>query len=234
MLKAVLFDAAETLIRPFPSYGAVYARVTAAFGMRIPVEFFNQEIPRAFRAVEWPLKTSSSTEMRLWQEVTKKVHEALPADLPFLEWFGAIYNAFGAKEAWVSEPGAADTLRALRNLGLRTAVVSNWDERLVNVLEGLEMSSLVDRVFVAPQVGWRKPSREIFLHACRELGAAPAESLHIGDSWSEDVAAARAAGLQALHYKPGDATALRRLGHVLHSGALVFGNRAGADAVPKP
>jgi putative hydrolase of the HAD superfamily len=221
MLKAVLFDAAETLIRPAPSYGAVYARVTALFGMRIPVRFFEEELPRAFRSVDWPLRTNSDTEMRLWQEVTRKMYEALPADLPFLEWFGAVYNAFGRADAWSVEPGAVETLRALRNLGLRTAVVSNWDERLLPVLDGLGLAPLVDRVFVAPQVGWRKPSRDIFLHACRQLEVEPAEALHIGDSASEDVAAARATGLSALHYRPSDPTALRKLTHVLHSAHLV-------------
>ncbi|KAF0241916.1 MAG: Phosphoglycolate phosphatase prokaryotic HAD-superfamily [Planctomycetota bacterium] len=221
MLKAVLFDAAETLIRPWPSYGAVYARVTAAFGMRIPAEFFAEEMKRAFRAVDWPLRTTSENEMRLWQEVTKKVYEALPADLPFHEWFGAIYQAFASADAWVAEPGAAETLQSLRDIGIRTAVVSNWDERLMSVLDGLGLAPLLDRVFVAAQVGWRKPAREIFLHACRELDATPGETLHIGDSASEDVSAARAAGLQALHYRPSDPTALRRLSHVLHSAALV-------------
>jgi putative hydrolase of the HAD superfamily len=221
MLKAVLFDAAETLIRPWPSYGAVYARVTAAFGMRIPAEFFTEEMKRAFRAVDWPLRTNSDTEARLWQEVTKKVYEALPADLPFYKWSGAMYEAFASPDAWVAEPGAAETLRALQDIGLRTGVVSNWDERLVPVLDGLGLATHVDRVFVAAQVGWRKPAREIFHHACLELGAAPSEALHIGDSTSEDVAGARAAGLQALHFNPADPTALRRLSHVLHSAALV-------------
>ena len=221
MLKAVFFDAAETLIRPWPSYGAVYARVTAAFGMRIPAEFFAEELKRAFRAVDWPLRTNSDTEMRLWQEVTKKVYEALPADLPFHEWFGAMYQAFASPDAWVAEPDAAETLKALQDLGLRTAIVSNWDERLLPVLDGLGLAPHVDRVFVAAQVGWRKPAREIFHHACLELGAAPSEALHIGDSASDDVAAARSAGLQALLYRPSDPTALRRLSHVLHSAALV-------------
>ncbi|MCE9583936.1 MAG: HAD family hydrolase [Planctomycetes bacterium] len=221
MLKAVFFDAAGTLIRPAPSYGAVYSRVTALFGMRIPAKFFEAELPRAFRAVDWPLRTNSETEMRLWQDVTRKMYEALPADLPFLEWYGAIYNAFGRADAWAVEPGAAETLKELRHLGLRTAVVSNWDERLLPVLDGLGLAPQIDRVFVAAQVGWRKPAPDIFRHACRQLDIEPAEALHIGDSASEDVAAARASGLVALHYSPSDPTALRKLTHVLHSSHLV-------------
>jgi putative hydrolase of the HAD superfamily len=221
MLRAITFDAGETLIRPRGSYGAVYERITGAFGMRIPARIFDDEIHRAFRLIDWPLKTTSGAEYERWKEVTRRVHKALPADLPFDPWFDQVYRAFGSAEAWQAEPRAAATLAALRKMGLRTAAISNWDERLLGVLDGLGLAPHLDRVFVAPAVGWRKPSPEMFRLACRELGAPPAETLHIGDSPSEDVSAARAAGLHALLYRPGDPTALRRLDHVLHSALLV-------------
>ncbi len=43
-----------------------------------------------------------------------------------------------------------------------------------------------------------KPNPEIFHRACRRLEVEPAESLHVGDSVSEDLEGARAAGLAAL------------------------------------
>ncbi|MBI2922252.1 MAG: HAD-IA family hydrolase [Planctomycetes bacterium] len=222
MLKAVTFDAGETLVRPRGSYGAVYERVTATFGMRIPARIFDEEIPRAFRALEWPLRTSPEIERRRWEEVTRKVHEALPADLPFKEWFEAVYQAFAEPAVWEPLPGAAETLRALRAMGLRTATISNWDERLTGVLDGLALAPLLDATFIAPDVGWRKPAKEIFLAACRALGAFPDETLHVGDSPAEDVTGARAAGLHAVLFRPSDPTALRHLSHLLHSAPLVM------------
>jgi len=38
----------------------------------------------------------------------------------------------------------------------------------------------------------------IFEHALRKLGTPAAETLHVGDSAAEDLAGARAAGMQAL------------------------------------
>ena len=35
-MKAVLFDAVETLIRPWPFVGSVYARAAAGHGLRCP------------------------------------------------------------------------------------------------------------------------------------------------------------------------------------------------------
>lgn len=48
----------------------------------------------------------------------------------------------------------------------------------------------------AREFGVGKPDPRIFHEACRRLGCAPAEVLHVGDDLALDVAGARAAGLQ--------------------------------------
>jgi HAD superfamily hydrolase (TIGR01509 family) len=45
-----------------------------------------------------------------------------------------------------------------------------------------------------------KPAPEIFRHAASLLGCAPAELLHVGDSWEDDVVGALGAGCQAAWY----------------------------------
>jgi putative hydrolase of the HAD superfamily len=47
----------------------------------------------------------------------------------------------------------------------------------------------------------RKPSPEIFEHALVLAGAAAHEAIHVGDSLAEDVAGARAAGIEAVLIK---------------------------------
>lgn len=49
----------------------------------------------------------------------------------------------------------------------------------------------------AREFGVGKPDPRIFLEACRRLGCAPGEVLHVGDDLALDVHGARAAGLQA-------------------------------------
>ena len=61
-IRAVFFDAGETLIAPAPSYGAVYERVTADFGMRIPAALFERALRDAWRAVPSPPRTSVTLE----------------------------------------------------------------------------------------------------------------------------------------------------------------------------
>jgi len=50
----------------------------------------------------------------------------------------------------------------------------------------------------AREFGIGKPDPRIFHEACRRLGCAPAEVLHVGDDLELDALAARSAGLQTL------------------------------------
>lgn len=50
----------------------------------------------------------------------------------------------------------------------------------------------------APQFGRAKPDPAIFLEACRRLGVAPEEAVHVGDDLLLDVQGAQRAGLRAV------------------------------------
>ena len=95
-------------------------------------------------------------------------------------------------------PDSEPALRDLRGLGLGLVCVSNWDCSLPEVLEGCGLRDLLDGVVTSAEAGARKPDPAIFEPALALVGCAPAEALHVGDTASEDVVAARAAGIRAL------------------------------------
>jgi putative hydrolase of the HAD superfamily len=68
----------------------------------------------------------------------------------------------------------------------------NADLQLAGVAHHFSGGMLSARGF-----GVGKPDSRIFHEACRRLGCAPAEALHVGDDWTLDVLGARSAGLQA-------------------------------------
>lgn len=104
-----------------------------------------------------------------------------------------------------------EVLTAVRRLGLRTAVITNGPSALQRGKLATVGLDGFDAVVVSGEVGHRKPEREIFALALRELGVAPAEALHVGDNQAADVGGARGAGLVA-----------------------VWINRNGADAASEP
>ena len=100
-------------------------------------------------------------------------------------------------------PDAAPALRELRSRGLRVVVASNWDCSLPGVLRDAGLIDLVDGVATSAEAGARKPDRRLFEAALRVAGAAPGRAVHVGDSPSNDVAGAMAAGIRAVLLRRG-------------------------------
>jgi putative hydrolase of the HAD superfamily len=91
---------------------------------------------------------------------------------------------------------AGPALRAARARGQRLVVVSNWDVSLHDVLRALGLAPLLDGVLTSAEVGARKPAPAMFERALELVGAAAPQAIHVGDSLDEDVAGARAAGIE--------------------------------------
>jgi putative hydrolase of the HAD superfamily len=91
-------------------------------------------------------------------------------------------------------PDSAPALVALRDAGVRTVVVSNWDHSLHERLGETGLAGLVDGALASAEVGSAKPDGAIFAAALRLAGTDRA--WHVGDTPEADVAGALAAGLQ--------------------------------------
>ncbi len=83
-------------------------------------------------------------------------------------------------------------------MGLDLGIISNWDDRLLPLLERLGLSKYFQAIIVSCDVGFAKPSPVIFEHAAKKMGFAPEMMLHVGDSFEHDVTGAKTAGLEAL------------------------------------
>jgi putative hydrolase of the HAD superfamily len=99
---------------------------------------------------------------------------------------------------FVAYPEVPDALRALRRLGLRLVVVSNWDVSLHERLAETGLAALVDGAVASAEIGSAKPDPAIFAHALALAGVTAADAWHVGDSPAADVQGARAAGLHAV------------------------------------
>ena len=95
-------------------------------------------------------------------------------------------------------PDAEPALRALRARGLKLVVVSNWDCSLRSVLERSGLAASLDGAISSAEAGARKPDPAIFAPALELAGCGAGEALHVGDTATEDVEGARAAGIPVL------------------------------------
>jgi putative hydrolase of the HAD superfamily len=95
-------------------------------------------------------------------------------------------------------PDAAPALGRLRLLGIRTAVVSNWDVSLRRILGEIGLGGLVDDIVVSAEAGVAKPAPGVFELALRRLRCPAHRTLFVGDSPETDIAGAQRAGLRAV------------------------------------
>ena len=89
--------------------------------------------------------------------------------------------------------------RDLRSRGVRTAVLSNSEGRLAELLAQIGIADAFEVVVDSGRVGIEKPDPRIYALALDELGER-GPAIHIGDSWSADIAGALAAGWRAIWY----------------------------------
>ena len=82
----------------------------------------------------------------------------------------------------------------------KVALISNFTHAPViyKSLRAVGISELFNAVVVSEQIGWRKPSNQIFQCALRKLQVQAGEAVYIGDSPNEDIKGAKQAGLKTV------------------------------------
>ncbi len=202
MIRALLFDAAGTLIEPAEPVAAVYARHAAAFGLNLEAAAIRQAFGHAFSSSgdpAWVLHpTGDTAEREWWRRVVgltldRAAGRSLPEDR-VNDCFESLFAHYESPVAWRVFPEVVEVLDQARRDGFRVAVVSNFDRRLHRVLEGSGLS--FECVLTSADARARKPDPSIFRQALDRLGLSPAEVLHAGDSVVADGEGARAAGIE--------------------------------------
>lgn len=115
------------------------------------------------------------------------------------------------QEAWWQgvhlAPDVPATLDALRRAGMRIGICSNAAYRPSSMRDQLAhvgLLPLIDSATFSGEVGWRKPSPQIFAAALAALDAEPATTVMVGDRAREDVAGAHGVGMRAVRLREHD------------------------------
>jgi putative hydrolase of the HAD superfamily len=204
---AVLFDAAGTLIELREPVGETYARVAREHGVALPPNKLEDAFRGAFStapAMVFPdasIEEISRLEKAWWQRVVSNTFRTADpaAQFPdFDEFFESLFDVMGRPQTWREVPGARSLLLRLRSLRWATAIVSNFDRRLPNILRGLALAELFDAVVLCSDVGAAKPEAAIFHRALERLQVPASRAVVVGDDAELDIGGARAAGIRAI------------------------------------
>ena len=226
IIKAVYFDAAGTLIKPARRVGESYAAIAAKYGKAVAASDLFERFRICFDAAPRLAFANAAPdeiaalERDWWKKVVAQVFEPFGRFDNFDDYFTELFAYFAEPSAWELFPEVLDTLAALKERRRTLAVISNFDSRLVRILDGLRIGSWFDDVFVSSRVGYAKPDRQIFATALQRHGLRPEDCLHVGDSEDNDLHGAQNAGLTGLlidrrqenpHGKPYRITSLQEI-----------------------
>jgi putative hydrolase of the HAD superfamily len=203
---AILLDALGTLVGLDPPAPRLRVELAERFGLEVSED----EAARAI-AAEIAYYRAHLDEGRdaagleaLRRQCAVVLRSALPGDGAALD-VDELVQALLASLRFTAFADVRPALEAARDRGQRLVVVSNWDVSLVGVLRGLELEPLLDAIVTSAGAGARKPSPVIFDQALALAGVTPADAIHVGDTLDEDVAGARAAGIEPVLIRRGDA-----------------------------
>jgi len=208
-IKLVTFDALHTLITPRRPIYVQYSDVFAPFlGVLSPAA-----LQRSFKATlkqmqqDKPAYQGQSGAQGWWSEVIKGTAIGAGADLKAVEAslsqiVPKLLDLFSSKEGYKLFDDTLPVLQQLREMNVRTALVSNADARMRLVLTDLEISPLLQPLLLSEEVGVEKPHTEIFQRAFKRAAldenVTLNQGVHVGDELRCDYHGAQAAGMQAL------------------------------------
>jgi len=192
IIRAVLFDAAETLFTTRGSVGEIYASVARDYSFQVPPHVIQAAFARHFRGAG---PVSIEDQKNWWKNVVYRVFNEVGMVPNFDQFFEQVYDRFRGSEGWTLFPETIDVLKDLKGRGLKLGLISNFDTRVYSVLQSLGIRQFFDTVTLSSETGYCKPNPKIFEAAVQALRVPPPQILLVGDSLHDDVEAGSRAGL---------------------------------------
>jgi putative hydrolase of the HAD superfamily len=199
---ALFFDAAGTLLTVAEPVGESYSRIAARHGIVATSQRVKEGFKIAWQQIPDPLhpqgQPPADDDQSWWRQLVASTFTyalGREPDASALEAaFQELYAHFAKPEAWVLYP---DTRPALQQLYGRAQllVLSNFDTRLLGLLDAFDLSGFFDHVLLSSQIGASKPHERMF-HTALAAAALPAERCyHVGDDVVADAEGASRCGI---------------------------------------
>jgi putative hydrolase of the HAD superfamily len=202
-VRAVFFDAGETLVYPHPSFAELFAEVLRENGHAVDpartqevVSATSERFAETLQSERGRLWSTSPERSRtFWLEAYRMFLTEVGVDADHEVLADALYRRFRDLSSYRLHPDAVPTLERLSDLGIGLGLISNFEDWLEQLLESLEVTRYFSVMVISGAEGVEKPDPRIFQIALRRAGVAAEDSAYVGDHPFFDVQAAREVGM---------------------------------------
>ncbi|KAM9176244.1 haloacid dehalogenase-like hydrolase domain-containing protein 3 [Mergus octosetaceus] len=202
-LRLLTWDVKDTLLRLRQPVGQSYSAEAQAHGLRVQPQALSEAFREAYGAQSRRFpnygRGQGLSSKQWWLDVVQQTFRlaGVRKDGVLSLMAENLYRDFCSVRNWELLPGAAETLSRCCQRGLRMGVVSNFDNRLEDILAQCDLRQHFEFVLTSEAVGFAKPDRRIFEKALRLGGVLPEQAAHIGDDYTRDYRAAREVGMHS-------------------------------------
>lgn len=118
------------------------------------------------------------------------------------KYLNMLLNRKSLEEEWVAYESVISVLSTLKSNSIRIGLISNWDNTSRSVLKQNNLYDLLDDIVISSEVGYEKPSKEIFTFALNKAKVKSDECLYVGDNYYDDVVGCNKVKMKALLINP--------------------------------
>ncbi|XP_013887490.1 haloacid dehalogenase-like hydrolase domain-containing protein 3 isoform X3 [Austrofundulus limnaeus] len=203
-LRWVLWDVKDTLMEVLGSAGKQYCKEAEKLGLSLCHAEVDAAFERVYRdySCRYPNygKSQGLTGQTWWMKVVKDTLSQCRVQDPMVLNTVAnnAYWNFRNATNWKIYPDAKPALERCSSLGLKLGVVSNFDDRLEEVLRSCGLLSYFSFVISSEEAGVAKPSPDIFVQALQRCGTSADNVAHVGDHFVNDYLASGSAGIHGI------------------------------------
>ena len=203
--QVIFLDAVGTLFGIRGTVGEIYGKIAAQRGVKVSSEHLNQAFLKTFQASsplafsEAELSQIPNLEFKWWQKIAHRTFtEAGVIDQfsDFNSFFVQLYEHFSLKDPWFVYTDVVPALTIWQEQGIELGIISNFDSRLYQVLELLELRIFFRSITISSMTGTAKPNQAIFATALQKHNCLPQQAWHVGDSLKEDYYGAKKIGIR--------------------------------------
>lgn len=208
--KVIFLDAVGTIFGVKNSVGDIYTQLAKKYGVNQKAEIINHCFYKAFKnspSLAFDIENQEEIkrlEFQWWRKVTYNTFnqdDAIKDFTDFEGFFIELYNYFKTSQPWFIYDDVIPNLNRWQKQGIELGIISNFDTRIYDVLDNLNLKQYFQTITISSLTGVAKPDEKIFLTALAKHHCQSENAWYIGDSVKEDYWGAKSIGMKSFWLK---------------------------------